>query len=120
MVDDLSHSQTHLADLTLGKCHFDVTILCTSLLHGHWELSKSVKIWLKHIHDLLESRFLTPEIVKLLIFVRTMYPQATRDFIRLCYVFVHQPERTWLRISKIGENLAWGSRLSPRIPLNIR
>ena len=49
MVDDLSHSQTHLADLAPEKCHFDVTILCNSVRHDPWELSKSVKIWLRHV-----------------------------------------------------------------------
>ena len=120
MVDDLSHSQTHLADLTVGKCHFDVTILCSSLLHDPWESSKSVEIWLRHVYDLLESCSWTSEIVKLINFVRTMYPQATCGVIRLCHVFVQQPERTWFRTRKIGENLAWGSRWSPRIRLNIR
>ena len=78
MVVDLGHSQTHLTDLKLQKCHFNETVLCTDLLRDHWELNKSVEIWLEHVHDLPEPSFWAPKIEKIIILERTTYPQGTR------------------------------------------
>ena len=56
---------------------FNATVLCTNWLRDHWELTKSVKIWVEHVHDLLKPRFWASEIEKQVILARTTYPQDT-------------------------------------------